>query len=61
MVPRLPGHKRLIGHLGWSSPWPACGPALARRPLWHTDLWGHLAYGRWMIEHGGAPRAPNRF
>ncbi|MCA9030149.1 MAG: hypothetical protein KDA66_05025 [Planctomycetaceae bacterium] len=21
-------------------------------PLWHTDLWGHLSYGRWIVEHG---------
>ncbi len=20
-------------------------------PLWHTDVWGHLAFGRWMVEH----------
>lgn len=26
------------------------------QPLWHTDLWGHLAYGRWMTEHGHLPR-----
>lgn len=24
-------------------------------PLWHTDLWGHLAYGRWMFSRGGVP------
>jgi hypothetical protein len=24
----------------------------ARLPLWHADLWGHLAYGRWIAEHG---------
>ena len=28
---------------------------LSHRPLWHTDLWGHLAYGRWMWEHGALP------
>lgn len=22
----------------------------ALRPLWHTDLWGHLSYGRWIAE-----------
>ncbi|GIX04012.1 MAG: hypothetical protein KatS3mg113_1018 [Planctomycetaceae bacterium] len=25
------------------------------QPLWHTDLWGHLSYGRWMWEHGRLP------
>jgi hypothetical protein len=29
---------------------------LSRRPLWHTDLWGHLAYGRLIIEDHGLPR-----
>ncbi len=29
---------------------------LSRRPLWHTDLWGHLAYGRFIASHGGLPR-----
>ncbi len=24
-------------------------------PLWHTDLWGHLAYGRWIWEWGTLP------
>lgn len=24
-------------------------------PLWHTDLWGHLSYGRWIIENGQLP------
>jgi hypothetical protein len=28
---------------------------LSHRPLWHTDLWGHLAYGRWIVEHGALP------
>lgn len=27
----------------------------ARRPLWHTDLWGHLAYGRLIWETGALP------
>ena len=54
MVPRLSGHKRLIGHLALVVAVAGLWSALARRPLWHTDLWGHLAYGRWMIEHGGA-------
>ncbi len=25
---------------------------LSRRPLWHTDLWGHLAYGRELSQSG---------
>jgi len=24
-------------------------------PLWHTDLWGHLTYGRWILEHKAVP------
>jgi hypothetical protein len=28
---------------------------LSRRPLWHTDLWGHLAYGRWIWNTGRLP------
>lgn len=24
-------------------------------PLWHTDLWGHLSYGRWILENGKLP------
>ena len=29
--------------------------AAALFPLWHTDVWGHLKYGRWMVEHGRIP------
>lgn len=25
------------------------------RPLHHTDLWGHLSYGRWIARHGRLP------
>lgn len=25
------------------------------RPLWHTDLWGHLTYGRWIWQQGRLP------
>jgi len=25
------------------------------RPLWHTDLWGHLAYGRLIVQTGAIP------
>ncbi len=24
-------------------------------PLHHSDLWGHLSFGRWMVEHGQLP------
>ena len=27
----------------------------AARPLYHADLWGHLAYGRWIWNHGTLP------
>jgi hypothetical protein len=29
---------------------------LSGRPLWHTDLWGHLAYGRLIVETRAIPR-----
>lgn len=29
---------------------------LSRRPLWHTDLWGHLAYGRLIWQTGSLPK-----
>lgn len=28
---------------------------LSRRPLWHTDLWGHLAYGRVIVTNRALP------
>lgn len=28
---------------------------LSRRPLWHTDLWGHLAYGRLIVGASAIP------
>lgn len=28
---------------------------LSHRPLWHTDLWGHLAYGRHLWQTGAFP------
>lgn len=28
------------------------GVLYAYQPLWNTDIWGHVAYGRWMAEHG---------
>jgi hypothetical protein len=24
-------------------------------PLWHTDVWGHLTFGRWIVQHGRLP------
>lgn len=24
-------------------------------PLFHTDIWGHVAYGKWMLEHRALP------
>src|SRR5690606_34337660 len=34
----------------------ALGWALtSQRPLWHSDLWGHLAYGREIVESGEIP------
>lgn len=24
-------------------------------PVWHTDLWGHLNYGRWIVENKAVP------
>jgi hypothetical protein len=30
---------------------------LARHPVYHTDVWGHLAYGRWIAEHGRLPQS----
>ena len=29
---------------------------LCSYPLWHTDLWGHLAYGRYICETGSIPK-----
>ena len=29
---------------------------LCRYTLWHTDLWGHLAYGRYICETGSIPK-----
>ena len=28
---------------------------LSNRPLWHTDLWGHLAYGRLIVANRALP------
>ncbi len=24
-------------------------------PLWHTDVWAHLRFARWIVEHGSSP------
>jgi hypothetical protein len=28
---------------------------LSAVPLWHTDVWGHLKFGQWMVEHDRLP------
>lgn len=28
---------------------------VSHRPLWHTDVWGHMRYGQWMVEHRAIP------
>ncbi|MCG6156888.1 hypothetical protein [Rubinisphaera margarita] len=28
---------------------------LSYHPLWHTDLWGHLSYGRYIVQQGEIP------
>jgi hypothetical protein len=28
---------------------------LSLQPLFHTDLWGHVAYGEWILEHRALP------
>ncbi|MFM9966390.1 MAG: hypothetical protein ACKV2Q_34875 [Planctomycetaceae bacterium] len=28
---------------------------LSVHPLWHTDVWGHLAYGRWIVAEKAVP------
>lgn len=28
---------------------------LCSRPIWHTDVWGHLSYGRYICETGSLP------
>lgn len=32
-----------------------CGWFFSNLRLWHTDLWGHLSYGRWFAMHSGLP------
>src|SRR5262245_29729355 len=28
---------------------------LSYAPIWHTDVWGHLSYGRWIAQTGHVP------
>ncbi|MBL8851470.1 MAG: hypothetical protein JNG89_17435 [Planctomycetaceae bacterium] len=28
---------------------------LSYSPIWHTDIWGHLSYGRWIAQSGYVP------
>lgn len=28
---------------------------MSRRPLWHTDVWGHLKFGQWIVQHRQLP------
>jgi hypothetical protein len=30
--------------------------ACSYQPLWHTDVWGHLSYGRWIWQHEVLPQ-----
>jgi hypothetical protein len=47
------GPSKLVAHLLLLGAVALLWSMLAGQPLWHTDLWGHLAYGRWMIQHDG--------
>lgn len=55
---RLPEEYRLSSHsaifaltLGLTF-WFCC-----LRPLWHTDVWGHLTYGEWIWNHRQVPKS----
>ena len=61
MGARFPLPRMLVGHLLLLVAVAAVWSLLARQPLWHTDLWGHLAYGRFMIEHAGLTPATEPF
>ena len=56
LVERLPEHLRMSRGAALLTAglalffWRLCS-----RPLFHTDLWGHLAYGRWIWEHNSLP------
>lgn len=58
----LPPTARHRWRLSSTSAVTACGLAalcawMVRQPLWHTDLWGHLAYGRLISRSGRLPVA----
>jgi hypothetical protein len=62
-APRTQREKRFADRLGISGP--AFGLVLvlalfflylSQRPLWHTDLWGHLAYGRLILSNRALPQ-----
>ena len=40
---------------GWTALLGSVYLLLSYLPLYHTDLWGHLAYGRWIWENGRLP------
>lgn len=61
MDTRLPGPRTLVGPLLLLAAVAGLWGGLVRQPLWHTDLWGHLAYGRWMVEHDGQTPANEPF
>ena len=56
LVERLPEHLRMSRGAAMLTAllalffWRLCS-----RPLFHTDLWGHLSYGRWIWQHGALP------
>lgn len=56
LVERLPEHLRMSRGAALLTAflslffWRLCS-----RPLFHTDLWGHLSYGRWIWQHGALP------
>ncbi len=50
---RIPGASR--GGLAVALVLCATWLATSVNRLNHTDLWGHLSYGRWIVEHGALP------
>lgn len=56
LVERLPAYLRMSAGAAWLVAalsilfWRLC-----TRPLFHTDLWGHLSYGRWIWQHQSLP------
>jgi hypothetical protein len=32
-----------------------CVTTISKLALWHTDIWGHAAFGEWILEHGRLP------